>query len=252
MGESANETREPFLPWRVPAVPPGAESRTARLRLADGRTLDEPVEVLAERLEDVPGARVVARSSRGEVVAAVRTAGRGMLGRTLVLDTWRWWQRGREKDYGAYWSALLSEVARRQPPMRGVRLAEPSAPLFVDEPVQLMASEGGGKITTWPTAAGWEDLATGAGGSLRVHVQPGEALARLRVERSRSETARLAALSSPRETGRSAVPKARREAEKLSGATAWMAFAVFVAAMGLLWWDERRNAAWWWARNGRG
>lgn len=262
---------EVFAPWRASPRPvdiTDPEPRQIRLRLADGTMIEEPVTALDEELATLPLVRALARDSRDRLVAAALPRDHGLVARSLIIDTWRWLQAGQDDAYGAYWSGILSALARPVVAVNGQwRLVEPSAPVFVDERVQLAWSgdsaarptgvavldEGNARIQLpvtadprdntvaravyWPGRPGWHALVATTTGSPNwaFHVQSREALPGVHAERRRIATETLVAAAHDG-IGDSAITTRNRT---LVTPLAASGFVLFVLAAGVLWIDHR-------------
>lgn len=271
-GIEAGATDSEFSPWEPrPDNRDEAEKdpRLDRLRLPDGRELAEPVLVPPAGLETAAPGRWLVHDARGGILGAAAPRGRGRQARTLITDTWRWLQGGHPETYAAYWSVLLSNVARPTMPAGGAwRLEAGTAPLFPGEPVRLawigapdhplpVATVRGPPETAggpapliltrdprdpnramavyFPTQPGWHEVqAHSSGATLAFHVQPAGALPGVRAARRHAATAALEADKS--ESAEPPTGAAPPVPEPASGAS----FALLLAGLCVWWWERRR------------
>ena len=223
-----------FRPWAIDSEAEG-EPRLARLRLAGGVAIDEPVETLASELPPQPLMRWVARDPHARTLVAAVQRGRGVVARSIVTDTWRWLQRGYAEEFAIYWAEVMSAVARRDSAEGTWRLERQTAPIFVDEPVH--SSKDGGRSVYWPAQEGWNKaVMTDGAKHLPVFAHGREMLEDVHMQERRRTTALL--LTDAR------APERIDEPATLSGRAdkfaAW-AFLLFVFAAGGLWLEERRR-----------
>lgn len=82
------------------------------------------------------GMKPLIKDEMERTLAAALQRGRGHTGLSLARDTYRWALEGNSTCHAAYWSYLLSELAKKM--RQRDRWLLPSAkPAFVDQPVQL-------------------------------------------------------------------------------------------------------------------
>ena len=139
------EDTELFLPWKF-ISPPEVDDDDGRPRLArlTWRTLPAPLE------ESVPldnvgielesGQRELVRDTQGRTIVARTRRGRGEVALSLARDTWRWQLAAQPQAFAGYWSFVLSEISKRQSSDSWQIANDPTAPLYVDEPVELRYS----------------------------------------------------------------------------------------------------------------
>ena len=137
------------------------------------------------------GVALLMQDEEGLGVAAMQTRGRGRLGLSLVTETYRWMLEGNAGMHAAYWSRLLSALAR--PSSEADQWAVgTSGPVFRDEPMALtlqtldarprglVSPTGAAEDTVylaqdfvestrwhgtfWPRAVGWHRVVTAGAG----------------------------------------------------------------------------------------
>jgi hypothetical protein len=230
--------RSPLVsPWLQPPSPATevpAAPRETRIHLVPGIPLDAPVSVLAAPLVVPPGGQVLAEDPHGRPIVAWGSHGRGRSACSIVLDSWRWRQHGREDDYARFWASLLSAVARPMPATSGAwSMAAASLPVFVDQPITLLWSAAPdsplpnaevrartapnepatplnlnrspsqpsrGRAAFWPVHPGWHTIrALPAGPTFDFYVQPSRALPGVRALREHDAAQRASgAAAEPR------------------------------------------------------
>lgn len=265
-GEAASpRTGDSFIPWQLKpdtTVEAGEDTRVARLRLADGTELAEPITTLASELVTVPLERWLVRDAQDRVVGVAQPRGRGWIARSLVVDTWRWLQGGHPEVFAAYWSAVLTAVA---PPASAGRwhLNGRGAPIFVHAPVRLAwvgSAEAGplsAKITPrgrpevemaltrdtadparfvgvfYPAQTGWHEVRTASDAWCGFYVYGDTILRELRTTDRRAATAGLVAASDRQLGTETSVPA------DISRWREVLAFWIFVASAAVLFLDKR-------------
>lgn len=261
-GEGASPgPSDDLAPWQLKpdaTIAGGEDTRVARLRLADGTELGEPITLLASGLTSVPLERWLARDAQDRAACVALPRGHGWIGRSLVVDTWRWLQGGHPEAFAAYWSELLTALATPASTGRW-HLAAGEDPIFAQAPVRFawMGSAEAGpprtKIKTasgheadvsltrdsadparflglvHPTESGWHDVQATGGTSFGFYVYAADALPELRAETRHAVTARLLSATDRKAdaTGESTPP----------GTIPWLnllAFAFFIAGAAVL------------------
>ncbi len=264
-----------FSPWTIAGKrpEPDAETRSARLRFADGTEFAEPALLLDGELPTLPLSAWIARDTSGRTVAAALPRGRGKIVRTLVIDTWRWLQGGHAATFASFWSDLLSQATRPRVNDQGLWSIEGNELLFPNEPVKLGWSgdevarpsdvqitteslpvappvtvqlarsanrAGVGEATFWPSRPGWHRVRAGQPDSsvtaLSFYVQSTADFSGVQVAQHRQATEALVALSvvaDEANLGPSPNHVSRGELD-------WLAFTVFVASASHLWFVHRR------------
>ena len=245
--------------------------RTARLQWRGlGAALEHPVAVAAVRvqLNDRQQALVTDTQQRPIVVSGRH--GQGQVALTIARDTWRWRLHDQNAVFAGYWSHLLGELAKPRDlhaPQWAIE-NPPSAPLIVDQPVQLRLSGAAERTadvraatageeptalplaedpaeptlwrtTFWPRKAGWHRVQLGPDGAhLDFHVHDRGAWASLAPARRTAATRTAAATqkSTPAAT-------AADIAEASDGLTIAGLYALFLLGAGYLWFERRRAAA---------
>ncbi|MGH7491082.1 MAG: hypothetical protein ACREOO_01675 [bacterium] len=153
----------------------------------------EPFEI-----ENVWGTKPLIRDDAGRWLAAAEVRGQGTIGLSLIRDSYRWVLEGKPEVHAAYWSYLLSELARQSSSQKDQWNVRHGTPVFVDQPLALtvqtssadpigLVTTGAGTIdsifmaqdvvepgrwhgTFWPRASGWHAIATQAGEASRFYV----------------------------------------------------------------------------------
>lgn len=258
-----------FAPWTLAQAGSGeeiGEERRARLRLPGGSELAEPVAVADAAIAPAGGTRSLVRDPLDRTLAAMQPRGRGRIALTLVYDSWRWLQGGQAGAFAAYWSQLLSAVARPQAGTGSWRLRDAAAePVFVDQPVHLvwtgpadqapsevriesrtatesvtlaLRGEAGERAGTfWPRQSGWHRVTAVDGGrAFDFFVQPPETLPGVRLARREQATVRLM-VDSPA----AGTEDAARERAPFGSGPPWpeILFALLLAASAGLWLESR-------------
>ena len=261
-----------LFPWKF--RPLGSErgddeARLTRIRLEDGTEIVEPVNVPSAELIGPGAARPVARDSQQRPLVAAVRRGQGWVVGSLVGETWRWLQGGHPEAYAAYWSVLLSAVARPAAAADGRWTLAPEArPLLVGESValgMLVAPTGpipaatlrrrGEPETTasplhllrdprepsrvralvWPSEAGWHEArALPGGAAISFYVHEAAALPAAAVQARHDVTGRLVQSNTVAATA----PNAGRTASTLFWWEVAL-LALFVGCAGWLWLHER-------------
>lgn len=270
----ANEAETFFSPWSVRAVGGDDDKnvgRLARLRLSNGTELVEPVTVWPAEFAARPDARWLVRDARERVLGAAVRRGRGWVARTLVIDTWRWLQGGHPDVFAAYWSSVLSALARPRVMSDGRWSVEDgTGPIFVDDLVRLSWSGGPapelpkaeirrvGEVSAVPVSLmlaratnepgraeahyrpaqpGWHEVRVApAGAGLTFYVQPAGALPGVRAELRRGATARWVESAAGATWGARVSDFARPPRPAVH--YGWL--ALFLLSAGWLWLDQRR------------
>ncbi|MFZ5622820.1 MAG: hypothetical protein ACOY71_00135 [Gemmatimonadota bacterium] len=225
------------------------------------------------RLEDIPpsevtpvdaepftvatgGRRIVMEDAAGEPLVVAADRGAGRVGVTLVAAPEQWVLRGEPRAHAAYWTAVLSALARPAEPSGRWRVALPA---LVDAPttlvlegrppaaVALVTSPDGSidsiylapalldstrwRATFWPRRTGWHAIAPLGDATIaaRFFVSGRAHWTAWRAARLAETTAPAA----PADTAASAALPARREIPALI----W--FGLFLLAMSYLWWEQR-------------
>lgn len=263
-----------LAPWevRMDERTDGDEARMTRLRLRNGSEIEELAPVIPGELVVPSTARWLVRDPQERTLAAAVQRGRGWVARSLVTDTWRWLQHGKPESFAAFWSHLLSAVARNSPSVGHWTLEPGSKPIFASQPVRLVLLAPATTPVTaaevrvvselnaapvrlsltrdpndrerslalyWPGRDGWHEVrALPEGPRFAFHVQPTNALSELQAERRRDPTARLTegvGMVTARAESRSA-----EEGGRTSNVADHLWFALFAVGVSLVWWIERR------------
>ncbi len=208
-------------------------------------------------------AATLARDTSGRRLAVATPLGSGQVAWTLVHDTYRWVLESNAAAHRAWWSRLLSAVARSSQPTGG-RWLSPSGPIVVDRPLELTL-EGAASLpgepaarlldgdgvapqtlalrqdaldrgrftaTVWPRRAGWFRVENAGGAALDLHAAPATDWTTWRAaERQRATLQRAAA--GPLSTASAATTGSRPPLPR------WPFFALMLAGLAWLWGDER-------------
>jgi len=189
--------REFFLNFRFEEFPE-LEYRMIRpfwLGLHDSSITKIPAEPGA--IQSAWGMKPLVNDEMERIVAAAYRRGQGQVGLSLIRDSYRWILEGNARHHAAYWSHILSELARKN--FQADRWANASKqPAIVDQPVRfiletistqpigLLTTEEGAQDsiflrqdivpsqrwfgTFWPKEAGWHSIATANGNSFWFYV----------------------------------------------------------------------------------
>ena len=275
-GGAGATTDDFFGPWNLAAS--GADAlaeagRRVRLRGPEGSVLPaEPVAVSAAEIKVGAEQTVWLRDGQARTVAAAVRRGRGRVALSLVTDTWRWRQGERPAAFAEYWSWWLRELAPAA--ADAGRWAVESAWPRVDRAVRLRwtgPAEGGRTPAAvraegervesrvalaqdraeparwtgefWPRRAGWHRVTGASGAEFDFWVNAAEAWPGLWTQAKRDATARVAAASEAVAGTGGAAMDTRARAGGVFGekGAAVVAFVVFVASAGYLWWEGRRR-----------
>jgi hypothetical protein len=260
-----------FFPWKIIRDRTDAESeeRVSRLHW-NGSELGRTESLPVPNVEFQRGSRLrpLVQDSQNRALVAVVSRGRGKVAHSLVTQTWRWTQLKDSTAFAAYWSYLISELARPDAAHTGnwSIKSEDSGPRFVNEPIVLQWSgptdrapipaqismDGGGRAVRmslaqdpvntwhwqgkyWPRRAGWHQVAApDSGATLDFYVSEANAWQPLQAMRRQAATSRMAASYEP---GKS--PPA-----PISSATPiefgrWWFFAILFTSLTYLWSEAR-------------
>ena len=267
------EETEFFLPWSFISPPEVDDDhgppRFARLTWAGlPAPVEEAVPLDGVDVELKSGQRKLVGDAQGRTIVATARHGRGEVGVSLARDTWRWQLAGQQQAFAGYWSLLFSQIAKPQSSDRW-RIAHPAtAPLFVDQPVELeysatattvtrgeVTSESGGdpvnlplvqnpdepttwRSTFWPRHAAWHRVSAAGGAQLDFFVQEPTAWASLGPAR-RTALTKLAAAQPTESRLSQAIP----QGSAASGFAVAGLYALFLCSTGYLWLERRRAAA---------
>ncbi len=248
----------------VASPEPGAIERLVRPRWSGMTTrIEAPIPAEPFAIKLAADQRALALDAQEHVLVAATTLERGRVALTLLRDTWRWPQANEPAAFAAYWSHLLSELARPAPATKVTWsfAQEDTLPAFVDQPLDLIcvaeAAEVRGPATIragdtsmvlplaqqpddsrrwrgtfWPRESGWHRVALGGGGrEFAFFVSERNAWQARQVARRKEATERLEA--EPGEVSSESPNDAPKQPEK------WLLFAAFAAAAGYLWAERR-------------
>ncbi len=141
-------------------------------------------------LQSALGMKTLITDKTTRVLAAAQIRGRGKIGWSLLRDSYRWVLAGKPDLHAAYWSYLLSGVARHNNEKEQWNIGS-AGPIFIDQPLALtvqtsnaaplgIATTNSGQVDSifwaqdlteprrwhgsfWPRALGWHSLATQTG-----------------------------------------------------------------------------------------
>jgi hypothetical protein len=249
------------LGFALGAAAPRGVSLTRRMGLRDaGAFAAAPVDLLLEE-PSVRGAsgptRVSFAADDATPLVWWRATGRGRIGVSRLLDSYRLVLAGQSASYATLWADALGVLAR-------ARAAPPPAPdaprdAWVDERVtvcglgeaaRIVAPDGTGAVTLrvdaagcaayWPAEPGWQALET-SGTVTSFYVRAADDGATLRTALARRATA---ALGSAPSHGAEPVGEAFATGMPLRAAmraptTRWPWFLAWFGVMSLIWWLER-------------
>jgi hypothetical protein len=136
------------------------------------------------------GMRTLLKDEKENLMAVAYHRGRGLVGLSLIRESYRWVLEGNAKYHAAYWTHLLSELSRQDKQRDRWRLTNDILPM-IDRPVYLSLETSNphpvGLVTTdtekpdsvfmqqslvdsqrwfgayWPRQAGWHGVATAGG-----------------------------------------------------------------------------------------
>ena len=267
------EETEFFLPWNFISPPEVDDDdgppRFVRLRWRGlPAAIEEAVPLDSVAIELESGQRELVRDTQGRVIVASTRRGRGEVAVSLARDTWRWQLADQPQAFAGYWSFVLSEIAKPQNSDVWRIGNESTAPLFVDQPVELRYSTAAGnaprgevtsqsnghraalplaqdpdepttwRSTFWPRHAGWHRVSAAGGAQLDFFVHETTAWASLGPAR-RTAATNLAAVQSTQ----SRPPDVTASVRGVSGSAVAGLYALFVLSAGYLWVERRRAAA---------
>ncbi len=272
-GPDSKAVDSPLLPWPLPATADAEEDRRLlRLQLADGTEIAEWTTLAAPELKVLPLTRKLVQDSSGRLLAAAIRDGHGWLARSVVLDAWRWEQAGHAEAFSLYWAGVVNAVARSLAADAGRwSLNAPNDPRFVHESIDLIwngaandiplkaqaifdeareritlpvttaaLAPGMGRARYWPTSPGWHYVHSPGreGPALAFFVQGPDTLAGLRVARRHAATAAL--IDGAKQTAAKVGAGAEGPRAGWYSQIAYVAFAVFLTSMSVIWFHERR------------
>ena len=223
-----------------------------------------PLTLTARQFDADAGQRTLVADRAGRALALIAPLGAGRVGATLVEETYRWPLRGETASHRAYWSHLLSPLART---VRTPRVDPPAGPLRPHEPVtvslfgetvealELIDPEGltiqlapaqdlleaeHWRATLWPRQSGWHRLRVGGEDRAAVafFVGAGSDWAAHRQRRAQEATRRRATLGPAPDAQASDALDAERE-PPWRPLSRWPVFLLLVSAWAALWIDEQ-------------
>ena len=127
------------------------EARTVRIAIPELPTtvtaIADPLEIILQSAQ-IP----LLRDQSARITAAAQTSGLGHIATSLIRDTHLWALQGQIQTHDAYWSHLLTSIAR---PQSQIRITGPSFPTIQDSPqtLTITTDQTQPKLTlTTPTA----------------------------------------------------------------------------------------------------
>lgn len=192
---------------------------------------------------DAPDSVSLLQAADGSDLARWRAIGRGRVGVTLLLDSFRMALDGDSESYGTLWSKMFSTLARARAEVspqlpRDARVNQRSVicglqpgSVIVDAQGEfhelLVDSDARSCAAWWPDTAGWHVLQN-AGRDWAIHVlDHGQAETLQRME-NRQATLAMASDASATQRFRSELPR-------------WPFFILWLSLAALVWWLERRK-----------
>jgi hypothetical protein len=229
--------------------------------------LEEAIPIDGINVELQRGDTELVRDTQGRSIVVSARRGRGEVAVTLARDTWRWQLAGKGEAFAGYWSHLLSHLARRDSSDSWRIANHETAPLFVNQPVELRYSTAAATVvpaevasqhardravlplaqdlddsttwrsTFWPRHPGWHRVSAAGGAHLDFFVHEAEEWASLAPARQRQATELYVALARPREA---APLSSSMQGGDVAGAMPVTLFALFFLSSSYLWLERRR------------
>ncbi|MFQ5627483.1 MAG: hypothetical protein ACE5I1_01885 [bacterium] len=184
--------------------------------------IHSPIPAAAFALASSSGLKPLIRDGQDNILAGLKVRGSGRIGISLIKDTYRWILEGNPDFHAAYWSHLLSEIAKK-PRKSDLLTLSGDGWYFVDEPVSFCATslqerpvvyiqdqnEGKTKMSLkqdkdepsrwwgqyWPVQSGWHEIASQNGARLGFYVHNKSEWQTLQNAQKMQATARFAYLN---------------------------------------------------------
>jgi hypothetical protein len=235
------------------------EYRLVKLKFGSLRDRETtPIRVAPFEIQYEPGLKPLIKDDTGRILAAAFQSGRGRVGTSLIQNAYQWVLEDRADYYAAYWSDLISELAR---PANSEPVWKPAQDrlAFIDRPVELQlsaieAQQGvvftpNGEVrrlyprqdvlfparwsaTFWPRESGWHKAASPAGAARWFYVYGSEEWSVWQANDRRRATRRMA--NSAISTSDSAPSRETTQAVPLF----WI-FGLLVISTSLLWIEKK-------------
>jgi len=240
-------------------VTPAAAPRGVTLDAALGAR-DRAAFTLAPVAVDAPTSVVALAADDASPVVWWHDEGRGRIGSSRLVDSYRLVLLGADERYSALWAGLLGTLSRpRPPPADGPRVprdawlrervvlcglgAAANVRPAADDTAVPLAVGADGCAAYWPALAGWQSLES-AGRASEFYVRAADDAVTWRASLDRFATTELAQAVSPGGAsarlvarGHEAAPAASPHGEQMPR---WPWFCAWLLVMTLCWWRERR------------
>jgi hypothetical protein len=247
-------TAETLADWRELgfAVKPAAAARSVTLDRALGARARTPF-TLAPVDVEAPGSVVAVAADDAAPVVWWHADGRGRIGLSRLVDTYRLVLLGEDERYSALWGGLLGTLSRP----RAATAEGPSVPrdawvlersvicgLGAAASVHPAAAAGAvaldvradGCAAYWPALAGWQTLETG-GSSTDFYVRAGDDALTWHATLDRRATLDLVPVGVPAAVAAAPTLSAAAPSERMSR---WPWAGAWLLVTTLCWWRERR------------
>ena len=257
-GENSFSDRSFFLNFNFEKFP-DLEYRTVKLTMPnfDDITIAATAEPFAIK-EDV-GLKPVIKDNTGQILAGVSHGSKGLIGTSLIRNSYKWILAGDSQYHAAYWSRLINELVKEDGSSELWKIRP--GPVFVDQPIDLhlvtssnypagmMKTESGvtdiiylrqDRINPrqwwgiyWPKHEGWHRISTQTGNPLWFYAQKPHQWKSWQQNQKISATEQFAALSAMKEDSFVEITQ-RFQAISLL----WF-FLLFLAGSAFLWLERK-------------
>lgn len=256
-GDNTFSDRSFFLNFSFEKFP-DLEYRTVKLTMAnfDGITIEATAEPFAIK-EDV-GLKPVIKDNTGQILAGVSHRSKGLIGTSLIRNSYKWVLAGESQYHAVYWSRIINELAKEDSSeLWQIR----PGPVFVDQPIDLqlvtsstypagmMKTESGvtdiiylqqDRINPrqwsgiyWPKHEGWYRVSTQRGNPLWFYAQKPDQWKSWQQNKKISATEQFAALSAMKEDSFAEITPRLQPISLL-----WF-FLLFLAGNAFLWLERK-------------
>ena len=256
-GDNTFSDRSFFLNFSFEKFP-DLEYRTVKLTMAnfDGITIEATAEPFAIK-EDV-GLKPVIKDNTGQILAGVSHRSKGLIGTSLIRNSYKWVLAGESQYHAVYWSRIINELAKEDSSeLWQIR----PGPVFVDQPIDLqlvtsstypagmMKTESGvtdiiylqqDRINPrqwsgiyWPKHEGWYRVSTQRGNPLWFYAQKPDQWKSWQQNQKISATEQFAALSAMKEDSFAEITPQFQPISLL-----WF-FLLFLAGNAFLWLERK-------------
>jgi len=238
---------------------PDLEYRTVKLTLPNfkGITIEATAEPFA--IKEEVGLKPIIKDNTGQILAGVSHRGKGLIGTSLIRNSYKWLLAGESQYHAAYWSRLINELAKEDSNSEFWKIRP--APVFVDQPValQLVTSSNNshGIVTAescepdeiylrqdrinprqwfgiyWPKHAGWHRVSTQKGNPFWFYAQKPDQWRSWQQNQKIVDTEQFAALSAMKEES---VAETTQRFQPIS--LLWF-FLLFLASSTFLWLERK-------------